>query len=655
MTKTKKLGLLVFCIICFAIPMLFIGCGDANTTPTTNYTLHNYSVLATVHDNGKIDIQETFTVAYNTSSLHGVSRYIPLNMKAYYDRESGITTKNYKVEIENAEVTYGKCAEKGKNGDYYVFMLGDAYNYVSPSQRDTYSIKYTLIMPDDRLGDMDVFYYNILPFDWDTSITNASFEINFNFDITSEELYDKTVVYFGDAGTTEVLGDDAVSFEDSKISGTISYIKAFNGVTVYTEFSEGALGNKSSIYAIVGGVGIAVVILLAVAMFFYYKKKKIIRDLVPTVEFKAPEGLTPAESGLIIDGKVDNRDLVSMIIYWASRGYLQIIENDKEIHLKKTKPLDDTFKSYEKTLFNCIFKSGELVNIKDINGLGENLLVAKAQLKKDIKHLNYEPTTKNARAMINFVASLIPALILALMLYLVAMPLWYVYALIDFFALVGVTTLYDYAIDKEFYHKKGLTIFYKVLCGLLVLAIIILYMVFAFEIYADKCLLIIFAHIFAFYLTYLGGEVLSRTEVSNSRLGKIIGLKNFILVTEKDKMEMLVKDNPKSFYDILPYAYVLNVTDVYCEKFKDVKLVMPEWYLSNELTADTFTTLYFMSLLNASLNNTYSILLNATNNVIMQNLASAAGEIGRSSGSGGGRSGGGFGGGGFGGGGGRGW
>ena len=40
-----------------------------------------------------------------------------------------------------------------------------------------------------------------------------------------------------------------------------------------------------------------------------------------------------------------------------------------------------------------------------------------------------------------------------------------------------------------------------------------------------------------------------------------LGLKKYIELAEKDQMEKLVKDNPELYYHVLPYAYVLGVSD----------------------------------------------------------------------------------------------
>ncbi len=47
---------------------------------------------------------------------------------------------------------------------------------------------------------------------------------------------------------------------------------------------------------------------------------------------------------------------------------------------------------------------------------------------------------------------------------------------------------------------------------------------------------------------------------------------------EKDRLEMLVHDNPKYFYNILPFAYVLGVSDKWVNKFENIAIEPPEWY-----------------------------------------------------------------------------
>ena len=44
---------------------------------------------------------------------------------------------------------------------------------------------------------------------------------------------------------------------------------------------------------------------------------------------------------------------------------------------------------------------------------------------------------------------------------------------------------------------------------------------------------------------------------------------------------MLIHDDPSYFYRILPYAYVLNVSDTWSKKFENIVIEQPDWYVGN--------------------------------------------------------------------------
>ena len=128
-------------------------------------------------------------------------------------------------------------------------------------------------------------------------------------------------------------------------------------------------------------------------------------------------------------------------------------------------------------------------------------------------------------------------------------------------------------------------------------------------------------------------------------LGGLRGLKNFILVAEKDRIQMLVEDNPTIFYEILPYAYVLGVSKVYMDKFKDVKIGEIDNF---ETHGNVWLGIY---IINSSIRST-SYAVTRSMHPIPQRNSGGAGGFGSGGSSGGSFGGGGFSGGGFGGGGG---
>lgn len=133
------------------------------------------------------------------------------------------------------------------------------------------------------------------------------------------------------------------------------------------------------------------------------------------------------------------------------------------------------------------------------------------------------------------------------------------------------------------------------------------------------------------------------TENTAALRGRVLGLRNYIKMVEKDKLEMMVRENPHYYFDILPFAYVLDVSNIWIDKFKDIVILPSEWVEYNG--TEVFTGIACISMCNA-INNSAS---RSIKEAMARNASSSSfGGGGFSGGGGGGFSGGGGGGGSFG-------
>ena len=128
-----------------------------------------------------------------------------------------------------------------------------------------------------------------------------------------------------------------------------------------------------------------------------------------------------------------------------------------------------------------------------------------------------------------------------------------------------------------------------------------------------------------------------RTKQSAELLGKLLGLRQFIETAELDRLHLLVDENPSYFYDVLPYAYVMGLTDKWAKNFEKIRIVQPDWYYGN--TGDELFNAWMFS---SMMRNCYHA---AASNIHISIPEGGDSGGGFSSG-GGGFSGGGFGGGG---------
>jgi hypothetical protein len=83
--------------------------------------------------------------------------------------------------------------------------------------------------------------------------------------------------------------------------------------------------------------------------------------------------------------------------------------------------------------------------------------------------------------------------------------------------------------------------------------------------------------IFIFAAVFVGTSVLARKKSYVRQLGDIIGFKEFIVVTEEDKIKFMLEQDPQLYFKVLPYAQVLGVTNEWENKFKDITIAPPEW------------------------------------------------------------------------------
>ena len=106
------------------------------------------------------------------------------------------------------------------------------------------------------------------------------------------------------------------------------------------------------------------------------------------VQYDVPKWVEPPEAGILIDDKLDPKDITSLIYRWASNRYIKICaedENDKKnkkFYIKKLKNLPESTKDYQKNLFKKIFaNSDEFYLSKNKSKFTEYLTSAEKDLK----------------------------------------------------------------------------------------------------------------------------------------------------------------------------------------------------------------------------------------------------------------------------------
>lgn len=386
-------------------------------------------------------------------------------------------------------------------------------------------------------------------------------------------------------------------------------------------------------------------VLILLLCVFLYRKYGRDKKVIPVVEFFPPDGLNPAEIGMVIDRTVSARDVTSLVFYWASKGYLTISEEKKHFTLTKVKDMEPTRDLYERNAFNKLWEIGDGQSVTDkqlnLNYYQTLSATSMAITRKYKEEKNLENPKSKKMSVLGFllcaIAFAAPAAAQGLYQHEAVLTV----ISLAFLALFSVVSysLFTYAQEKTPKISKGASV------ALYVVGAVLSVVFFAVSVLVScysgilQTALVAPALAMAMAGVVLSAFITQRSSYGQQILERTVGFKQFLLTAEKDKLEALLEETPSYFYDILPYALVLGVSDKWAGKFDQMIHEPPQWYACGR--TDTFTTIWLLNSMQHSMNR------------VSQSFAATPQPSGTTSG--GGFSGGGFSGGGSGGGGGSAW
>ncbi len=602
-------------------------------TPTTaeaagyyDYEIQSYDVNITVTKENVLHITENLSVFFNTSK-HGIYRRIPL--KNEVTRLDG-SESTVRATVKNCE-SNEKFSREYDSGDC-VLKLGDE-DITLTGQKD-YVISYDYVMGNDVLDDADEFYFNLIGTGWkDTQISNVTFTI------TMPEEFDESKLGFshGYSGSTDtddiyysITGNTITGYMDSDYT-----LQPTEALTVRLELPDGYFYVRKPNYALyVVSFAIPLIcVILAGLMWFMVGRDE---TVVETVEFTPPENRNSAEVAFALKGSVDSKDIISLIVYLANKGYLTIEETESDglfhnkpgFRLNMGRPYDGNVEE-ERIFLSGLFMGRTSVTKSDLEDKFYKTIqtITTKMNAKENKEFLFEKNSINKTGI----------LVLMILVSFAAIILPPMYALVGgfdggmlvgfIFPLVAVCMIALFAVQKMNWFAR----IFIVIWGLGFGGVPFITMLWP-SIGQDPIFIIAFlvGILCAGGIVFFATIMSRRTAYGREILGRVRGFKNFLLLAEKDRLEALVETNPNYFYDILPYAYVFDISDKWMKKFESIALESPDWYYGPH-----GNTMFNMMAFNSFMNSTMS---SATSSMTSSPSSSGGGSSGGGSGGGGGGS-----------------
>lgn len=563
-------------------------------------SIQSFQAVINIQPDGIVAVEEVITYDFGAEQRHGIFRDIPLTSP---DGPTLVITPMGVLDGAYQSLPYSVSTQ----GDKVQIKIGDPDVLISGVH--TYLIDYEVKNAIRFFNDHDELYWNVTGTEWPVDIGSAYVSINLPR-FLKEGL--RMGCFTGPKGSTE---------KNCQIN-LVGSAEGTNQVNVYT---SRPLNSGEGLTVVVGlpvgiidhqGAGtvevkdsfnwsiIFVPGFMALWLFVFVKgiRRKLQLRVKPTpkiprelksrpvvVEYNPPDDLPPIEVGTLLDRRVDITDISSVIMDLAVRGYLKIryitVErpmwpDKKDYELVKLKSGDDLTHPADKILFEKLFSEEDTVLLSSLEKTRHKFYKTVEEIKKETEEHLYNEQYFDADAKEKG-------------------KKW------EWLTLIAITFFFLAIFLKNFGQPLQATIVRVATFVFLVISMMI------------------------------GIRLNNRlTSGGVNVLAKILGFREFLQLTEKDKLEMLNAPHlePETFEKFLPYAMVLGVEKKWAEKFEGIYQAAPTWY------EDQSQSVFSSVVLTRSLTN-FDMSFNRT-----FNISSPRSSSGFSGGSSGGGSGGGGGG-----------
>ena len=558
-----------------------------------------------VSEDRKVHVSEDLEV-YFTKPSHGIIRSIPLKSS------------------DVGNVSVNAPFELSYSGGNMEVKIGSADRLVAGEVN--YHIEYNLQMYSSK----PEFYYNLVGMDWDVPINNASFAVRMPKSIDP----DRVGLSIGSYGTRGFDGDARFVVRNMDIVGvTQRRLDAHEGITLRVEVPDDYFQNVQNKWGQKVWNLMFLFTFLSFMVWYLYGKDE---HVTPVVTFNAPQDITPADAELIMTEKISEKGLIALLVKLANDGYFKIDAKGKNFKLFDFKPYRGNNVLERKLLLSLSSETDKSGTVTD------KMLKSSRDFYGDWMRLSSVANAKKNKKLFyeaNSVGGILPFIVLLcvignILLTVFSLLGYRIYAdnlaLISgfmFVLIIFVTTI----VSNQNNWAAKLYAFFMTL-SLFLSFLIPMYGELMNYIAENNISQIVGGLLCVLISAVCYVQMMKPNNKGRMLKGKFLGMKKFIEVAEKERLEKMVEENPSYFYKVLPYAYVLGVSKAWIKRFEGMAVPPPEWAAG---------TVYNINSFDGFTSGFHSAVMPSYEN----------GGISRSSSSGGG----GFSGGGFGGGGGRSW
>jgi len=484
--------------------------------------IEDFAVEITVESSGQLQVTERITVRFLTPH-HGIERFVPVSGRTPWGEAVKIDLRLDEILLDEVSVPY---TDRTLGSNRY-FRIGDPDRTITGTYE--YTIRYranrALLFTENAVR----LYWNVTGNEWDIPIEQASAVVRFPDTVSLDSA--SSVSYFGYYGST-ARGATGIPTEDGALLFQAEILYPGEGLTIDVSvpletlpIDPPSLWQRVVWFLDANRYATLPLITLLGMFILWAKLGKDPRKRVIAPAFEPPRDMSPGAAGVLIDDRIDLRDISAMLVGLAVKGYLTIREPDDGNYVfLKRQEAGNALSPAEQAILDTLFDSPEVVE-RTLTSLEQEFYKSLPTIRSRLYgHLIKEGYYKNnpERTRRFYLTTGLISIPLAVYLGIQSMSLYLAAAI----ALSGVIVL-------------------------------------AFSRFMPR-----------------------KTAKGVRKLEEILGLSEYIRRAEVDRIEFhnAPEKGPSLFEKLLPYAIALNLTTVWTRQFEGLLNEPPQWYIGGSRT-----------------------------------------------------------------------
>jgi len=608
MKKSIFINSLIIFILGAIIAALCILCpvggntAKADSDDSPAYAYGNSSVVFDVDENKVLHVKENLRIGFERE-VRSITRRIPAQTSSYKNFNGGmIKWGSFLSKISNVKAVFKRAdgetfqtakTDFNKNGTNYYLSVENTEGYFDlwekgdDGRQYDFQLEYDFDQSDDTVGAstlaFNFFDENPRWFYYGDDKTNIA---RLNVTINMPKPFDggRAKVFFGNDNINESSG---LTQNGNSLNFSVPF-KAIGETTVRIGLDNNYFNTQVTYYPYYWcfAAMVAIIILACIIMTVIYRGRK----PVCPVEI-APPVVNPLHYSAYWHGYPQRKDVTTIILYWARLGSIRITKDGKkDLILTKLKPLPDECTGAEKRYFAELFRYGDTFRSKDTRGWKN--IGRKDRLRFEVNSLVEEsekptpfvPQVERTKMFVNVLS----VIAIAVMYTYFAVLSGDIISLLVLPLFLGITLIPIVKLNSVFggmhdLKQRDLPRFYGIsfmmLCLLIPIGLFAGFMFFVQYMppydYIHMTVISFVWLIISFFVLPL--FIKKRTEEANALYGRMLGFKRFISLADLPRMELLLKDNPDYFYDVLPYCMVMGLSKKIDKQMQYLGVAVPDW------------------------------------------------------------------------------